>query len=391
MSEIKEFESVDSALHQLPKDDYERVKKILYGSDTHEISVPEESKEMASKYNIELISCGFNCKEEQLRSPKVVRIGLFQHKLVPFPTTTPIQEMKYALFKFANKAIRIAARAGVNIFCFPETWNMPYAFCTREKTPWCEYAENAQFGPTTKMLQELATIHNMVIISPILERDEIHNDSIWNTAVVIDNHGDYLGKHRKNHIPRTADFSEPVYYAEGNTGHPVFETEFGKIAVCFGRHHPLDWLVFGLNGAELVFCPAAAGGVASEPLWSIESRNAAITNNYFTCAVNRVGTEIFENEFSSGDGKQPHRDSEYFYGSSFVTAPNGTRSPGLSRTKNGLLIAEMDLNLCRQVKDQWGFQLAQRLEIYAECLSKATKHDFVPHVIRKACRPSSTL
>nr|CAI5827328.1 unnamed protein product [Callosobruchus analis] len=700
MSEIKEFESVDSALHQLPKDDYERVKKILYGSDTHEISVPEESKEMASKYNIELISCGFNCKEEQLRSPKVVRIALFQHKLVPFPTTTPIQEMKYALFKFANKAIRIAARAGVNIFCFPETWNMPYAFCTREKTPWCEYAENAQFGPTTKMLQELATIHNMVIISPILERDEIHNDSIWNTAVVIDNHGDYLGKHRKNHIPRTADFSEPVYYAEGNTGHPVFEmnsdlidvseecevmkinplknnvnvfqatvqvgkasygkllkagnvfigldcckvfdavevsrcytcngyshsskacrkevtcprcgenhelkacksnylkcincvnclkkdgqnikvdhaawdrknclsyriacdrlksdileretnkrnyershlasltfgkqilrcfmsncfsqtgnlfralkrrhdneteeqyknirqeikrsvdiayknyirtiennvkrdstkfwhfvhskkgqcsvpknmtyndinlsnpqdiadsfadffaeslsvdnlnsyvgrqefnsnpliltsvtpdqvfnalkrlkpkltsgpdripafilrdcavifapplatTEFGKIAVCFGRHHPLDWLVFGLNGAELVFCPAAAGGVASEPLWSIESRNAAITNNYFTCAVNRVGTEVFENEFSSGDGKQPHRDSEYFYGSSFVTAPNGTRSP-----------------------------LAQRLDIYAECLSKATKHDFVPHIIRKACKPSSTL
>lgn len=33
--------------------------------------------------------------------------------------------------------------------------DMPYAFCTREKTPWCEYAESAQFGPTTKMLQEV--------------------------------------------------------------------------------------------------------------------------------------------------------------------------------------------------------------------------------------------
>ncbi|XP_056636319.1 beta-ureidopropionase-like [Diorhabda sublineata] len=387
MSEIKEFESVDSALRQLPKEDYDRVRKILYGNETHDIEVSEESKELASKYNIELVTCGFNCRDEQLRSPKVVRVGLFQHKLVPFPTSTPIQEMKYALFKFANKAIRIAARGGVNIFCFPETWNMPYAFCTREKTPWCEYAESAQYGPTTKMLQELAQIHNMVIISPILERDDIHNDSIWNTAVVIDNHGDYLGKQRKNHIPRAGDINEAIYCSEGNSGHPVFETEFGKIGVCFSRHHPINSLIFGVNGAEIVFNPAAAAGSFNEPLWSIESRSAAIANGYFTCAVNRVGTEVFENDFTMGDGKPPHRESDYYFGSSYVTAPNGVRTPGLSRTKNGLLIAEMDLNLCRQVKDHWGFQLSQRLDLYADLLSRATRSDFTPQIIRKSCKP----
>lgn len=63
----------------------------------------------------------------------------------------------------------------------------------------------------------------MVIVSNILERDETHGDTIWNTAVFIDNHGDYLGKHRKNHIPRVGDFNESSYYFEGNTGHPVFE------------------------------------------------------------------------------------------------------------------------------------------------------------------------
>jgi len=77
----------------------------------------------------------------------------------------------------------------------------------------------------TKKFQ-LAKLHNIVIISPILERDEIHGDTIWNTAVVIDNHGDYLGKHRKNHIPRVGDFNESTYYMEGNTGHPVFEVYF---------------------------------------------------------------------------------------------------------------------------------------------------------------------
>lgn len=37
--------------------------------------------------------------------------------------------------------------------------------------------------------------------------------------------------------------AESTYYFEGNTGHPVFETDFGKIGVniCYGRHHPMNW------------------------------------------------------------------------------------------------------------------------------------------------------
>lgn len=59
---------------------------------------------------------------------------------------------------------------------------------------------------------------------------------------------------------------------EGNTGHPVFETAYGKIGVniCYGRHHPLNWLAFGLNGAEIVFNPSATVGELSEPMWPIE-------------------------------------------------------------------------------------------------------------------------
>lgn len=61
---------------------------------------------------------------------------------------------------------------------------------------------------------------------------------------------------------------------EGNTGHPVFETEFGKIAVniCYGRHHSLNWQAFGMNGAEIVFNPSATVGDLSEPMWPIEVR-----------------------------------------------------------------------------------------------------------------------
>lgn len=258
---------------------------------------------------------------------------------------------------------------------------MPFAFCTREKRPWCEFAESAENGPTTRFLQTLSKQHNMVIISPILERD--NSDVIWNTAVVIDNNGKVLGKHRKNHIPRVGDFNESTYYFEGNTGHPVFETEFGRVAIniCYGRHHPLNWLMFGINGAEIVFNPSATVTGLSEPLWGIEARNAAIANTYFTCAINRVGTEIFPNEFSSGDGNPAHQDFGHFYGSSYVAAPDGSRTPGLSRVRDGLLVSELDLNLCRQVKDRWGFQMTQRLDLYAASLAKAVQPDFQPQRI----------
>lgn len=213
---------------------------------------------------------------------------------------------------------------------------------------------------------ELAKKHNMVIISSILERDEVRA-TLHNTAVIIDNHGQILGTQVKGHIPRVGDFNESTYYMEGNSGHPVFDTEFGKIGVniCYGRHHPLNWMAFGLNGAEVVFNPSATIGGLSEPIWPIEARNAAIANHYFAVGINRIGTEVYPHAFTSGDGKPAHKDFGHFYGSSYVAAPDGCRTPGLSRNRDGLLLTNIDLNMCQQVKDKWGFTMTARYEQYA--------------------------
>lgn len=215
---------------------------------------------------------------------KIVRIGAIQHSIAA-PTTIPITDQRAALHDKVKNIIYTAFLSGVNVLCLQEAWStsslcyaitranhifsfvaMPFAFCTRDKHPWCEFAEDARSGPTTLMLQEFAKLYNMVIISPILERDEAHGDTIWNTAVVISNTGAYLGKHRKNHIPRVGDFNESTYYYEGNTGHPVFETQFGKIGIniCYGRHHPQNWMMFGINGAEIVFNPSATVSSAAK-------------------------------------------------------------------------------------------------------------------------------
>lgn len=49
----------------------------------------------------------------------------------------------------------------LQVLCLQEAWHMPFAFCTREKS-WCEFAESAEDGPSTRLCQALARKHGMV-------------------------------------------------------------------------------------------------------------------------------------------------------------------------------------------------------------------------------------
>ena len=380
-----EVTSLDHILEKhIPDNDLKEVKRVLYGAPVDTLHISNDITEISSLHTFEVAAYKIPTPNEQVRQPRLVKIGAIQNHIV-LPADKPVLEQVRALHDRIKVIIEVAGAAGVNVLCLQEAWTMPFAFCTREKQPWLEFAESAEEGATTMFLKELAKRHNMVVISPILERDEVHQDTIWNTAVVISNTGNVIGKSRKNHIPRVGDFNESTYYMESEMGHPVFSTQFGKIAIniCYGRHHPLNWLGYALNGAEIVFNPSATVGALSEPLWPIEARNAAIANAYFTVAINRVGTEYFPTQFTSGDGKSAHHDFGHFYGSSYVAAPNGSRTPGLSRVSDGLLITEIDLNLCRQVKDKWGFQMTQRLPLYVKVISNAVKEDNKQKIVRE--------
>merc|ERR1711962_1183667 len=362
------------------------VKRILYGRQLPHLDLPPTAIKRAEELDFQLAGYAFDqAAIESTRPPRKVKVGLIQNKIVK-GTDEDVTVQRDALFARVGEMISVAAECGVNIVCLQEAWTMPFAFCTREKQPWSEFAEPAdETGPSTKFLSVLAKKYGIVIVSPILEREEKRGGILWNTAVVISHTGNVIGITRKNHIPRVGDFNESTYYMEGNTGHRIFATKFGRIAIniCYGRHHPLNWMMYGLHGAQIVFNPSATVGGLSEPLWGIEARNAAIANTYFSCAINRVGTESFPNEFTSGDGKPSHKDFGHFYGSSYVAAPDGSRTPGLSRVKDGLLVAEVDLNLCRQIKDKWGLRMTQRPDMYAESLARAIQHDYQPDIVKE--------
>lgn len=75
------------------------------------------------RYKIEVVSCKFKeCKEEQIRQPRVVKVGLFQQKC-PVPLSYPIRKIKTEMYTLAMDAIKVAAKGGVKIFCLQQAWS----------------------------------------------------------------------------------------------------------------------------------------------------------------------------------------------------------------------------------------------------------------------------
>jgi beta-ureidopropionase len=287
--------------------------------------------------------------------PRTVKCGLIQATHAG-PTDAPIEEIKRANLEKHLKMIEDAARQGVQILCMQEVFNTPY-FCAEQETRWYEAVERVPDGPTTKLMQDVAKQYGMVIVVPIYE-EEI-TGIYYNTAAVIDADGKYLGKYRKNHIPHVAPgFWEKFYFKPGNLGYPTFETAFARIGVyiCYDRHFPEGARALGLNGAEIVFNPSATVAGLSEYLWKLEQPAHAVANGYFVGAINRVGHE------------QPWDIGE-FYGQSYFCNPRGQIVAEAPRDEDALVVADLDLDMIRQVRNTWQFFRDRRPDTYDELVA----------------------
>ena len=282
----------------------------------------------------------------------IVKCGLIQATHA-CSTDEPLETIKEANLAKHIPLIEQAAREGVQIICMQEIFTGPY-FCAEQTTRWYDSTEQIPDGPTTRLMQEIAQRHNMVIVVPIYEEET--TGVYYNTAAVIDADGTYLGKYRKNHIPYVAPgFRDKFYFKPGNLGYPVFDTAYGKVGVyiCYDRHFPEGARALGLNGAEIVFNPSATVAGLSEYLWKLEQPAHAVANAYFVGAINRVGHE------------QPWDIGE-FYGQSYFCDPRGQFLATASRDKTELVTAELDFDKIREVRNTWQFYRDRRPDTYDE-------------------------
>ena len=243
-----------------------------------------------------------------------------------------------------------AGRDGVQVLCLQEVFNQPY-FCPSQDLKWYGAAEPVPDGPTTRLMQDLAKKHSMVIVASVYEEEV--TGVYYNTAAVIDADGRYLGKYRKHHIPQVAGFYEKFFFKPGNVGYPVFETAYCRLGVyiCYDRHFPEGWRALGLGGADYVVNPSATVAGLSRHLWELEQPAAAVANGYFVGAVNRVGTEA---PWEIGR----------FYGASYFVDPRGKILAQASEDQDELITCEMDLDVVREVRNLWQFYRDRRPETY---------------------------
>jgi len=246
---------------------------------------------------------------------------------------------------------RDAAAQGAQVICFQELFYGPF-FAQVQDKEYYSWAEQAD-GPTITRFRALAAELSMVMVLPIYEEEQA--GFLYNTAVVVDADGTVLGKYRKHHIPNLHGFWEKFYFRPGNTGFPVFDTAVGRIGVyiCYDRHFPEGWRALGLNGAQIVFNPSATSRGLSSYLWKLEQPAAAVANEYYIGALNRVGIE-------------PLGDDD-FYGTSYFVGPDGQFVGDVADAyKPELVVRDLDLDRISQVRNQWAFYRDRRPEAYGD-------------------------
>jgi beta-ureidopropionase len=281
---------------------------------------------------------------------RMVKGALIQATLSEPGTAAPAKIKKSMIDKHVAM-IAAAADKGAQVLCMQELFYGPY-FCAEQETKWYDLVEKIPDGPTTKLMCELAKKHNMVMVVPIYEEDM--SGVYYNTASVIDADGTWLGKFRKIHIPQVnPGFWEKFYFRPGNLGYPVFDTRVGKVGVyiCYDRHFPEGARCLGLGGAEIIFNPSATVAGLSEYLWKLEQPAHAVANGYWVGAINRPGWE------------EPWRIGE-FYGQSYFCNPRGQLISVASRDKDEIVVADLDFDMIREVRNTWQFYRDRRPETY---------------------------
>lgn len=254
-----------------------------------------------------------------------------------------LEEIRRANVAHHLELMGAAQARGVQVICFGELFPAPY-FALGTDPMWLGLAEAVE-GKTIDEIRQAARRCSMVVVAPIFEQDGEHR---FNTAVVIDERGEVLGKFRKAHIPyggnEQGSFHENFYYERSNLDplFPVFSTSLGVlgVSICYDRH--FSYVVPGLAraGAELIFCPAVTFGAKSQRLWHHEFPTDAARFNVFLGGSNRKGSERPWN--------QP------YFGESYFVGPNGP-CQNLSDHPN-LIVADLDLTTLREA-DPSGWNL----------------------------------
>lgn len=248
-----------------------------------------------------------------------------------------------------NNAYRLASIAkekGADVAVLPEMFNCPYE---TEKFPL--YAEE-KGQESYLMLSKIAKDNDLLLIGgSIPEKD---GSKLYNTCYVFDNKGNEIARHRKSHlfdinIKGKQSFKESDSFSYGDDT-CVFEYNghtYG-VAICFDIRFAEFFRNLALKGAEAVFVPAAFNMTTGPLHWELSFRARAVDNQYFTIGVAPARA----------------RNGKYVsFANSIICNPWGEVLLNAGENE-GVFVADIDLNLVKDVREQLPILSQRRPELY---------------------------
>ncbi|MTI10870.1 N-carbamoylputrescine amidase [Curvivirga aplysinae] len=262
----------------------------------------------------------------------------------------------------ATGLIKNAAEKGAHIILLQELFKTPY-FCIEEDYEFNKLAEPFDNNELISYFKKLAKELQVVLPISYFERA---GNTRFNSVAIIDADGEVKGHYRKSHIPHGSGYQEKFYFSPGDTGFQVTQTAYAKIGVgiCWDQWFPEAARAMALKGAELLFYPTAIGselsieGHDSSGHWRRVMQGHAGANLVPLIASNRVGKEIAKNSDNHLS----------FYGNSFIADQFGEIVNDADREEETVLVAEFDLNICREMRDSWGVFRDRRPDLYGDIL-----------------------
>lgn len=246
----------------------------------------------------------------------------------------------------AKELVSEASDKGANIAILPEM------FC-------CEYRNEAfikNAEPAGELiwqsLSEMAAQNSIYLVGGSMP--EAEGEKIYNTSFVFDKSGKQIARHRKMHlfdieVEGGQKFCESDTFSAGNEV-TVFDTEFGKMGliICFDIRFPELSRLTALEGANIIFCPAAFNMTTGPAHWELLFRSRACENQLFFC------------------GCAPARniDGRYVsYANSIVTDPWGAIA-ALAGASEEIMLCDIDLDMLRSIRRQLPLMSARRDDVY---------------------------
>ena len=257
------------------------------------------------------------------------------------------------------EGIEAAAAAGAKLVCNQEITLSPYVCWERRSeaadpiTP-----EPLESGPSYEFASQMAAKTGAAIHISLYEEAPADDGRGFNTAIVVSPEGEILTRTRKTHIPISAGYYEDTWFRPGPAEDIAQVAEVcgakAGFPTCWDQWFPELARLYALGGAEMIVYPTAIGsepdfpGFDTEPLWRTVITANGISSGTFMVAVNRYGDE----------------GPLSFYGSSFISDPYGRVLAAAGRDEDAVLVADLELDQCRDWLDLFPFNETRRPDAY---------------------------